>query len=66
MAQHPADHARPHKPARYPRVTIRMRYGRKMLHHGLALGWRAEWDGEPFPVEVRKIQIGRASCRARV
>ena len=46
---------KPHEPARYPRATIRLRYGRKMLRHGLALGWRAEWDGEPFPVTVTTI-----------
>ena len=49
------DTAAAKQPARYPPATIRLRYGRKMLRHGMALGWRAEWDGEPFPVEVRRI-----------
>lgn len=39
------------EPARYPRATIRLRYGRKMLRHGLALGWRTEYP-EKFPVIV--------------
>lgn len=50
-------------PARYQNATIRLRYGRKMLRHGLALGWRTEWDGEPFPVEVRKIETSNATLR---
>ena len=41
---------------RYPRTTIRMRYGRRMLRHGLALGWRTKWDGEPFPVVTTSKQ----------
>lgn len=49
-------------PDRLPRATIRLRYGRKMLRHGLALGWRTEWDGEPFPVEVRHVEPKRAAA----
>lgn len=45
----------PRTPARYPRATIRLRYGRKMLRHGLAQGWRVEWDGDPFPVVTTRI-----------
>lgn len=40
------------EPERYPRATIRLRYGRKMLRHGMALGWRTQWTGDPFPVTV--------------
>ena len=46
--------AKPRPPDRIPRETIRLRYGRKMLRHGLAQGWRAEWDGDPFPVTVTR------------
>lgn len=43
------------QPTRYPRATIRLRYGRKCLRHGLALGWRVEYP-QQFPVTTRKIE----------
>ena len=46
-------------PARYPRATIRLRTGRKMLRHGLALGWRTQWDGPEFPVTVTTIKTSK-------
>lgn len=53
-------------PARYPRATIRLRYGRKMLRHGLALGWRTEWDGDPFPVTVVRRLTDSGSAGGRL
>lgn len=32
-----------------PAITIRARYGRKMLRHGLRLGWRLT-SGKDYPV----------------
>ena len=42
------------EPARYPPATIRLRYGRKTLRHGLALGWRTEYPAQ-FPVTVTSL-----------
>ena len=39
------------QPARYPPATIRLRYGRKTLRHGMTLGWRTTYP-EAFPVTV--------------
>jgi hypothetical protein len=52
---------RPDRPlGRTPRITVRMRPARKILRHGMALGWRVEYP-ETFPVTVTRVTPVRSS-----